>query len=75
MWNCQNYSKKSKKIMISVYRPPSQKGTYFFEKMGKSLGFYSESREYFVLIDDFNCVETNANICNFMETNNLANRI
>ena len=47
--------KKQKWLLFSIYRPPSQPETYFFEEIGKGLDLYSSQYESICLIGDFNC--------------------
>ena len=67
--------KKQKWLLVSIYRPPSQSGEYFFDEIGKGLDFYSSKYESFCLIGDFNCAPNDTIISDFMDNYGLKNLV
>ena len=62
-------------ILCVLYRPPSQEQTYFFDELGKAIDHYGEKYENFILVGDFNAVETDQEINDFMNLFDLKNLV
>ena len=61
--------RKSKWLVISIYKPPSTKNDYFLDNLNKVIEFYSSSYENILTLGDFN-LEPSVPIMNsFMSTN------
>ena len=58
---------KEKRLLFSIYRPPSQFEKYFFYEIGKGLDFYSSKYGSICLIVDFNCEPKGDIISDFMD--------
>ena len=61
----------NKWALFSVYRPLSQSQDHFFENLGKAVDHYSERYDKFLLLGDFNTVETDQQIRTFMNSYDL----
>ena len=73
---CFEINLRGKKwVIFSIYRPPSQSEAHFFENLGKAVDHYSEKYENFLLLGDFNAVETDQQVHNFMNGYALKNLI
>ena len=73
---CFEINLRGKKwVIFSIYRPPSQSEAHFFENLGKAVDHYSEKYENFSLLGDFNAVETDQQVHNFMNGYALKNLI
>ena len=66
--------KKQKLLIFSIYRPPAQIEIYFFNEIGKGLGFYSKY-ESFCLIGDFNYVPKDGAISDIVDNYDLSNLV
>ena len=62
-------------LVISVYRPPSQKSEYFFNELDKMINYYSVSYDNHVIAGDFNLEPSTARLKHFMNNNALYNLI
>ena len=67
--------RRKKWALFCIYRPPSQEQTYFFDELGKAIDHYSEKYENFILVGDFNAVETDQEINDFMNLFDLKNLV
>ena len=71
---CFEINLRGKKWAIfSIYRPPSKSEAHFFENLGKGIDHYSEKLENFLLLGDFNTVEKDQHVHNFMNGYALKN--
>jgi len=71
---CFEINLRGKKWAIfSIYRAPSQSEAHFFENLGKGIDHYSEKFEKFLLLGDFNAVETDQHVHKFMNGYALKN--
>ena len=61
---------KHKLLLLGTYRPPSQDKDYYFNSVSKSLDLYLGNYDRFLLIGDFNTIDTDQTLVNF---NNLYN--
>ena len=74
--NCFEINLRGKKwALFSIYRPPSQSQDHFFENLGKAVDHNSEKYDNFLLIGDFNTVETDQQIRTFINTYDLKNLV
>ena len=62
-------------LVISVYRPPSQKSEYFFNELDKMINYYSVSYDNHVIVGDFNLEPSTARLKHSMNNNALYNLI
>ena len=66
---CFEVNLRGKKwALFSIYRPPSQSQDYFFENLGKASDHYSEKCDNFLLLGDFDTLETDQQIRTFMNS-------
>ena len=64
---CFEINLRGKKWAIfSIYQPPSQSEAHCFENLGKGIDHYSQKFENFLLLGDFNTVETDQHVHNFL---------
>ena len=64
---CSEINLRGKKwVIFSIYRPPSQSEAHFLANLGKGIDHYSEKFENFLLLGDFNTVETDQHLHNIM---------
>ena len=61
--------------LFSIYRPPSQSKDHFFENLGKAVDHYGANYDNFLLIGDFNSLETDQKIHDFMNGYSLKNLV
>ena len=64
-----------KLLLLSIYRPPSQCPSYFFEEIEKGINFFSNKFENLIVMGDFNCEVGDSAIKAFMDTYTLVNLI
>ena len=50
---------KEKWIALSVYKPPAQDATYFFNWLSQIIDFYNVTKEKQVIMEDFNLTPDN----------------
>ena len=62
-------------LVISVYRPPSQKSEYFLNELDKMSDYFSVSYDNHVIIGDFNLDPSTGLLKHFMNSNALHNLI
>ena len=67
--------RKKKWVLFSVYRPPNQSQDYLLENFGRALDHYSENYENFMFIGDFNMIETEEQLKNFLDLYSLKNLV
>ena len=67
--------RKDKWLVISVYRPPSQKSEYFLYELDKIIDYFSVSYYNHVIIGDFNLELSTSLLKNLMSSNALYNLI
>ena len=73
---CFEINLRGKKwALFSIYRPPSQSQDYFFGNLGRALDHYSEKYDNFLLLGDFNTLETDQQIRTFMNSYDLKNLV
>ena len=56
---------------FGIYHPLSQSEKFFFEEISKNTEHYCKDYENFLVIGDFNLVEENSNLKDFMNSCNL----
>ena len=61
--------------LFSIYRPPSQSKDHFFENLGKAVDHYGANYDNFLLLGDFNSLETDQKIHDFMNGYSLKNLV
>ena len=61
--------------LFSIYRPPSQSQDHFFENLGKAVDHYSANYDNFLFLGDFNSLETDKKIHDFMNGYSLKNLV
>ena len=66
---------RKKWVLFCIYRPPSQEQAYFFDELGKAIDHHSEKYENFMLVGDFNAVETDQEVIDFMNLFDLKNLV
>ena len=62
-------------LLLSIYRPPTQCPSYFFEEIEKGINFFSNKFENRIVMGDFNCEVGDSAIKAFMDTYTLVNLI
>ena len=62
-------------LVISVYRPPSQKSEYFLNDLNKMIDYFSVSYDNHVIIGDFNLEPSTGLLKHFMNNNAIYNLI
>ena len=67
--------RRKKWVLFCIYRPPSQEQAYFFDEIGKAIVHHSEKYENFMLFGDFNAVETDQEVIDFMNLFDLKNLV
>ena len=67
--------RKKKWAFFSIYRPPSQAQPYFFGQLNTAIDHYSDKYENFVVVGDFNALETEQDINDFMDLFALKNLV
>ena len=67
--------RKKKWALFCIYRPPTQEQSYFFDELSKAIDHYSEKYENFMFVGDFNAVETEQEINDFMNLFDLKNLV
>ena len=73
---CFEINLRGKKWAIfSIYRPPSQSQDHFIENLGKAVDYYSENYDNFLVVGDFNTVESDQMVHNFMNGYALKNLV
>ena len=73
---CFEISLKGKKwVIFSIYRPPLQSLDRFLDNLDKAVDHYSEKYENLLLLGDFNTVDTDQQICTFMNSYDLSNLV
>ena len=65
--------RKSKWLLFGTYHPPSQNDEYYFGCVSRALDIYSRSYDKFLLGGDFNAVETENVLGDFMSLYGLKN--
>ena len=65
--------KKSKWLVISIYRPPSQKLDYFLQNLSQIVDFYNYKN--CVIVGDFNADPNSPLLCSFMDEMCLHNHV
>ena len=66
---------KQKWLVISIYRPTSQNSEYFLNVLIKSIGYFANTYNNHLILDDFNLEPTDYALIGFLESNNLTNLI
>ena len=59
--------RKKKWAFFSIYRPPRQSQSYFFDQLSTAIDHFSDKYENFVIVGDFNALETEKEIGDFMD--------
>ena len=59
--------RKKKWTFFSIYRPPTQSQSYFFDQLSTTIDHFSDKYENFVIVGDFNASETEQEIGDFMD--------
>ncbi len=73
---CFEINLRGKKwALFSIYRPPSQSQEHFFKNLGKAVDHFSEKYENFLMFGDFNTIETDQQIHDFMNNYSLKNLV
>ena len=73
---CFEISLKGKKwVIFSIYRPPLQSLDRFLDNLDRAVDHYSEKYENLLLLGDFNTVDTDQQICTFMNSYDLSNLV
>ncbi len=67
--------RKKKWALFSIYRPPTQSQPYFFSQLSTAIDHYSDKYENFVVLGDFNAIETEQEIGDFMDLFALKNLV
>ena len=65
--------RKVKWLLFGAYRPPNQNSNYFLDSVSKGLDIYLKFYDNFLLTGDFNCNETESNMCSFLNQYNASN--
>ena len=60
---------------FSIYSPPTQAQPYFFGQLYTAIDHYSDKYENFVVVGDFNALETEQDINDFMDLFALKNLV
>ena len=58
--------RKTRWLLFACYHPPSQSDDYFFKNVGNSLDLYFQDYSKFLLVGDFNAVETEPCLSKFL---------
>ena len=61
--------RKDKRLVISVYRLPSQNSEYFLHELDKKIDYFSVSYDNYVSIGDFNLERSTRFLKHFMNSN------
>ena len=67
--------RKRKWAFFSIYRPPTQAQRYFFGQLSTAIDHYCDNYENFVVVGDFNGLETEQDINDFMDLFALKNLV
>ena len=67
--------RKQKWLIISIYRPPSQKLKFFLDSISEGIDFYSTDFERVCILGDFNTSPSDADLIAFMNDHCLTNMI
>ena len=59
--------RKKKWAFFSIYRPPTQSQSHFFGQLSTAIDHFSDKYENFVIVGDFNALETEQEIGDFMD--------
>ena len=59
--------RRKKWAFFSIYRPPTQSQSYFFDQLSTAIDHLSDKYENFVIVGDFNALETEQEIGDFMD--------
>ena len=59
--------RKKKWAFFSIYRPPTQSQPYFFAQLSTAIDHYTDKYESFIVVGDFNAMETEQELGDFMD--------
>ena len=66
--------RKSKWLLLSVYKPPKQKVAYFFEKLSECVAFFS-TYDSIIVLGDMNLEPDSSEMSNFIQYHSLYNHM
>ena len=67
--------RKSKWLLLPIYRPPDTSENLFVDKISSLIDFYSDKYDNIVTLGDFNMEITNENLSSLMDSHNLYNLV
>ena len=63
--------RKSKWLLLPLYRPPDQDEAYFVEQLQRISDFYNKSSQQLLVIGDFNMITSNPILSSYIENNGM----